>query len=138
MEFIFDRTENDVLMKTAKGRYDYTDLNRVEQDVKEIMDIMNECGYLYAFDIKTDWARPGLFTPATWPTANQMKRYLQNVWTLAEEFAAQAELPVEMANLTWQGANEIEKALQITHERLQYMIDIWRYSGEVVSEEEDE
>lgn len=153
MNFVTDRTEADVLLKNEKGRYDYTDLNRVEQDVQELMELANQSGFSFDLKTKTDWARPGKFSPETWPTESQMKRYLDNVWALVNEFlkspiyysgtlqspniaiAAKTtpDLPTTMQNLTWDGANQIEKALDLVHFRIRGIIDNWRYAGEIFS-----
>lgn len=131
MIFVTDRAESDVLLKNEKGRYDYTDLNRVEQDVQELMELANESGFSFDLKTKTDWARPGKFSPETWPTESQMQRYLQNIWTLCEEFAAESGLPETMQKLTWDAANAIEKSLKLTHDRIQAIIATWRYAGEI-------
>lgn len=113
-----------------KGAYNATDLNRVETAVAELSEILTNLpdevkAYAEAygvawdafFDIpylvenirtstKTDWANGDI------PDIEDMERYLSNVKHLrnALEYATD-ELPSSMLNLTWRGANAIEKAL---------------------------
>lgn len=137
ISFITDRTEADVLLGNAKGRYDYTDLNRVENDVVELVKLAKEANIHFSLQVKTDWARPGIFSQETWPTQSQMERYLRNVWTLATEFAAQAGLPDSMQSLDWEAANHIEAALELVHIRLQGILTSYLYSGELYAGEEN-
>lgn len=98
----------------AKGAYNHTDLNRVERAVAKIAARMNR-----APTTKTNWT--------VWdiPTQADMERYLGNVVTIKENYlleedpaAVLPELPDSMANLTYQGANAIEKVLEIVSQGL--------------------
>lgn len=129
MILITDRTAADVTNGTSKGRYDYTDLNRVESAVEELMTIAATAGIQMDLSTKTDWARPGLFSAQTWVTESQMERYLRNVHLIADAVQAGGDLPGSMNNLDWRAANSIEQALEKTHTRLQGIIAAWKYSG---------
>lgn len=136
MEFVTDRTEADVLLGNAKGRYSAEDLNRVESAVAEL------CALAVCLDVhldlitKTDWSGPGVFSQNNWPTESQMERYLQNVNTLCDRFSLGAGLPGSMADLDHQGANAIEQALQQTYKRIDAILSTYRYSGEIYAGEE--
>lgn len=133
---ITDRTRDDVLLGNEKGVYGCTDLNRVEQAVADIGAAYPRLGYGDIPVTKTDWGLPGDFSPESWPTQAQMDRYLANVRRIRDRFCSGASLPLTMAGLDWQGANEIEKALDRAQRAVQGIEDAWRYSGELYAGEE--
>ncbi len=137
MQLITDRTYSDVLLKTEKGCYGVADLNRVEQAVAELVDIAKALGVQDDFEIKLDWELPGAFSPAQWPTTAQMHRYLDNVYRLCQAVELATELPVSMETLTWEGANQIEKALELVYTRIQSILQVLRFSGEIFAGEEN-
>ncbi len=119
MEFITDRTEADVLLGNAKGRYRFTDLNRVERAVQELCNLGNQLGYELNLPTKTDWGPPGMFPSDSWPTDSQMKRYLSNVSKLCELFSVDSSnVPQTADALDWQGANAIEEALLLVYQEI--------------------
>ena len=136
MNLITDRTENDVLNGTAKGKYTAEDLNRVEQAVAALYALAKELGIDPPGDFKTDWDPKALFSPEAWPTQSQMQRYLANITHLCKGVKAAEGLPTTMENLTWERANNIEKALLLAYPRIQNAIQIFRYSGEIFAGEE--
>lgn len=117
-----------------KGAYNAVDLNRVEGAVKSINDYMN--GFQAAFDtlraslgVADDsfWLIP--FTPLSFetktdwtmsdaPTKTDLDgRYLRNVDKLTDQFPIEKSLPTSVANnLTFDGANAIERALLAVYE----------------------
>ena len=123
---------------SSKGAYNYTDLNRVETAVAYIAAALVQApvdlqqyasdrnvAWSTAFDVpydptdysglttKTDWANTDI------PSATQMTRYLANVVLIAAAFPNAATLPASMNNLTFGGANEIERALLLAYNALQ-------------------
>ena len=78
-----------------------------------------------------------MFSAEKWPTKKQMTRYLNNVQSLCKAVELAADLPSSMENLTWNGANQIEKALSLVHKRTQGVIKILRFSGEIFAGEEN-
>jgi hypothetical protein len=84
----------------TKGAYNYSDLNRVERAVKEISDTRG-----LGLTTKTDWAMWDI------PRKSDMKRYLDNVKTIALVIGSDIELPDSMDKLTYEMANNIEKVL---------------------------
>lgn len=129
IQLVTDRTAEDVASGTQKGRYDYTDLNRVESAVEELKAIAATAGIQLNLNTKTDWGRPGIFSDQSWVTESQMNRYLLNVHLIADAVQAGANLPGSMSYLDWRAANNIEQALVITNARLQGIIAAWKYSG---------
>lgn len=136
MEFIVDRTEADALLGNPKGRYTYQDLNRVESAVAELCLLAEKLDVHITLQTKTDWATPGVFSVNTWPTQSQMRRYLQNVHALCDALDIKQPLPTSMEKLNWESANAIEKALAMTLERVQGIINTYQYSGELIAGEE--
>lgn len=89
----------------TKGAYNHTDLNRVENAVSKLAFLMG-----LDLTIKTDWSQ--------WDTVTQadMERYLGNVVIIRDMLADEIDfppLPSSMSNLTWEGANNIEKVLDM-------------------------
>lgn len=111
MEFITDRTLADVRAGTAKGFYNYTDLNRVESAVEAIISRLNERGENIHLSVKTDWT-PGGSYPDNWPSQAQLQRYLANVELIRSYYALDIALPETMSMLDYTGANAIEQVLQ--------------------------
>lgn len=145
MVTITDRTELDVIYGTAKGFYNVSDINRVETNVLELYNELKSFGVdVPTLTIKTDWQE---FNPSTaymaitddmWFTSSQAERYLTNIHKLAIILMIQdkVDLPSSMHNLTFEGANNIEKALEIIE---RYGISIpenWIYCGEIQSGED--
>lgn len=94
----------------AKGAYNYTDLNRVETAVRELAADLG-----LSLVTKTDW---GLWDV---PIASEMKRYLDNVAAVRDACPGDLvfpTLPASMSGLTFEGANNIEKVLQLVYEKL--------------------
>ena len=136
IQLITDRTELDVLYGTEKGKYNAEDLNRVEKAVEELIPLAKKIGANKTITVKTDWDIPGPFSDNEWPTISQMKRYLNNVMYLCEAVELNANIPNSMERLNWEGANQIEAAIETVYSRIQKIIQIFRYSGEFFAGEE--
>ena len=96
--------------EAAKGGYNYTDLNRVEEAVRELA---AELGLNLV--TKTNWTRWDI------PVANEMERYLGNVAAIRDACPGDVEfptLPSSMNKLTYVGANSIEQVLRLVDEEL--------------------
>lgn len=137
MDLITNRTEADVLLGNERGCYGYADLNRVEQAVAELCVLAARLDIYPNLTTKTDWGLPGAFSPGTWPTAEQMGRYLGNVHALCDAFSLEVNLPGTMTCLTCAGANAIEKALLSAYVRVQGILNTYQYSGECYAGEEN-
>lgn len=136
VQMVTDRTESDVIQGNAKGIYGYTDLNRVESAVAELFEMANEMGFNFTSEVKTDWAVPGPFSLADWPTEGQMERYLNNVKSLASAFSvSQAKLPKAMSDLSFTGANAIEECIENVYTVIQNTIQNYKYCGELYAGE---
>ena len=128
MDLVTNRTEGAV--------YGYTDLNRVESAVKVISEQLPFLGISGEMTVKTDWAMPEDYSPEQWPVESQMIRYLKNVEIIKSLFPNYVRLPYSMDRLTWSGANNIEKVLQIAFDRITGIRQTYKYSGEIFAGEE--
>lgn len=136
MDLITDRTESDVLLGNSKGVYSYADLNRVESAAAMIAEQITEMGFALQLQTKTDWDFPGNFSAWNWPVESQMRRYLQNIADIKRLFVISTQIPETMDKLDWNGANNIEKVLQIAFSRITGIKQSYRYSGEIYAGEE--
>lgn len=128
LDFITDRTKTDVEFldyvrrkgyenlteyerqqwRLGRGAYNYTDLNRVEGNVKWLAEKLG-----LTLTTKTDWTLWDV------PTTAEMTRYLSNVGKIRDACSADRSypsLPTTMSNLTYVGANAIEMVLAICHQ----------------------
>lgn len=129
IDFIINRTEESV--------YGYTDLNRVETAVQIVATEFPALGYpAINLEVKTDWFWPDDFDATQWPTKSQMKRYLNNIKVIKEPFPGLPDLPSTMDNLTWIGANNIERVLQEAIRRIKGIKQSYQHSGELYAGEE--
>jgi hypothetical protein len=129
LEFVTDRTQADVdrLKKlraigwnnmtvsqkeeyrgrASLGAYNYKDMNRVEQAVSVL-----------GIQMGLSLVRYGWYFDSI-PTESQMQGYLGNVKAIRDKYGETHDisgfpaLPDSMSNLTWEGANNIEKVLEL-------------------------
>ncbi len=144
-----------------KGSYNASDLNRVETAVAYLAELLialpddlksyassNGVAWDAFFDVPYDKNSYYLTTKTDWsqldiPTPEQMDRYINNIKALRSALDyATSDLPESMDNLTIDGANAIEKALNglyvaisefdsKTKVNLDNTASVWIYSGEI-------
>lgn len=131
MRMITDRTLADVLAGNAKGCYTCADLNRVEQAVQAICQQTGPLDIHLDLQTYTDWG-----SEKSWPTRQEMERYLHNVRRVAENLWVTEKLPESMENLDFDGANRIEKALEQAEHLISSVLQTIRMSGEIFAGEE--
>ena len=147
-----------------RGAYNAADLNRVESAVDYLQEHLNALAmsvkvseYLISLGVaddvffqvpyeplalsaKTDWDMDSI------PVLQDMERYLSNVTEVTAAIPIERALPETMDNLTWQGANEIERTLSAEYsaslawetEKKQYADNTaaaWFYSGDLFCSE---
>lgn len=138
---IYDRTATDVAYAKAhpdsptplKGCYNAADLNRVGEWCLTLRNLLAAQGYYVTVQTKTDWAM------TDFPTETAMAIYLGNVQALRQAYTVMPStppLPDSMNNLSFSGANSIEKNIADMLKLLGYMIEQLRpagsfYAGEV-------
>lgn len=101
MEFVYDRTYEDVKNRTPKGYLNAADLNRVENNIEEL-------GRYANLQLKTrKWSIGGL------PKQSDFTRILSNISTLKEHFLIQQTTPVvpKQPLNDFQKWNDIERIL---------------------------
>jgi hypothetical protein len=116
-----------------KGRYSYTDMNRVESAVEALSARFVEAGYLDApLTVKTNWHSFGI------PTRTEMVRYLGNIAILrglVPGYASTPDAPTIEQKFNFERANDIEKILVDVDEILTAIPQSWYYAGEIMSGE---
>lgn len=112
-----------------KGAYNYIDMNRVENAVRTLADLLNANGYpVEILNVKTDWAE------STVPTLTDLTRYLENVRRIRAAFhtlSTTPQVPASMKGLTYDKANAIERVLADVDVLLNNMIASYNYSGDI-------
>lgn len=148
MSMIFDRTRADVenadriLAKLSggepltaeeqaaydaglKGRYNYTDLNRVESKAAAVAALLTARGYPTAITTRTNWTAADKLRMA------DIERYLGNIAEIRRilpEVMAPAAVPVSRW-LDWQAANDIERTLYAVEAALDGIMQYLRICG---------
>lgn len=114
-KWITDRTEIDLINNTFKAFLNYTDMNRIEENMQELFDIMRSMGYYAKVDTKTDWKNYKENTDIdNIPTISHMRRIIRNLRSLKLNFlwyATTPQLLTTMENLTIYQLNDMEKIL---------------------------
>ena len=90
-----------------KGRYNYTDLNRVESKAAEVAALLTAAGYPTSISVKTDWRASDKLRRA------DIARYLDNIATIRRilpEVMAPPAVPISRW-LDYAAANDIERTL---------------------------
>ena len=129
---ITDRTQADADARNEKGTYNAGDLNRVGAAVAYVAGRLFECGTSVNVSPKQDWSESDT------PTASQMERYRSEVAALRDALAAMPttpQAPTTMENLTWNGANNLEKILQDADVLISNLKAAWFFSGDLFSGE---
>lgn len=131
---IFDRTVTDVEQKTAKGRYQYTDLNRVQNAVTSIAARYQADGYAVQTFTLSAWAANEIPRVQKATTYLNAVRALRGLIAMPDTYA----LPTTMNALDYVGANEIERFLYDSDRMIDGIEAAWYFCGEVFSDEVDE
>lgn len=124
---VFDRTQDDVdeaiqtlavwrllaepgvFVRTSdlKGCFSYTDLNRIEGNLKYLQEVANRIrpGPPLATPTKTDWTQNDI------PTTADLRRIIQGIAALEERVHKSGAVVLPSTILTYQDANAVEEAL---------------------------
>ena len=111
-----------------KGAYNYTDLNRVGNAVTYVAGRLEDAGYYVPVSPKIDWIESDI------PTESSMVRYLDDVETIRNTLTVlpdTPEVPEDMAGLTYEEANDIERILLAVDALITNMINAYFYSNEI-------
>lgn len=129
---ITDRRQQDVSLRTKKGFYNATDLNRVGAAVEYLEGRLDAHGIAVDVEPKTDWLIRDI------PSLEQMRRYLHDVEEMRQALPPKEgtpKTPESMSNLDWQKANDIEKILVNLDETIRRIRLSYWYSGEIYTGE---
>lgn len=138
---ITDRTQEDVDYAIAhpedntdlKGAYNNSDLNRVENKVDELRNLLESyCYHVNIEEVKTDWLKTDIFNET------DEIRYLNNLRILRQSFyviQSTPQVPTNMRNFNYQEANDIEKILDDINYLLNSMTSTFRYVNDVYTGE---
>lgn len=119
IEPIYDRTQADVDLirleptnENNKGAYNYTDLNRIENNCEVVMNLLNNSGFFYypiTIQTKTDWVVSDI------PTIGEINRIRNNIITLKNGMYVGEEYEnIEFSNtMDYIKANILEKDLKL-------------------------
>ena len=112
-----------------KGAYSYIDLNRVEEAVEYLSNLLNTFGYRNIVKTKTNW------TAEDTQIVSEMQRYIDNIAELKNKYYSnvEGEIPTTSTWLTIEGANYIEKILANIEELIRNMEQVFVYSGVATS-----
>ncbi len=113
----------------SKGAYNSSDLERVDDAIQYLADLLSSYGYSVSVSPKTDW------TISDIPRAADMTQYIADLNTLKNAFYGTTDLPETMDKLTADGANSIERLLCEIEQNIHNMTEAWYYSGELYSGE---
>lgn len=130
---ITDRTQADVDSVTKnqtsvnKGAYNYTDLNRVENKVKELNTLLQSYNYIdETLTTKLDWSYSDKFN------VSDMQRYLGNIQKIRNAFSTLQStplVPTTINYMSYETANNIEKILVDIEKLIYSMKNYFVYSG---------
>ena len=117
-----------------KGRYNISDLKRVENAVAYISDVLNQFGYYNIVDTKSDWTNSDSFSEA------EALRYLDNIRAMLRVFnvfSYTPPLPLDMNNLDIDSANAIEHNLVDMHTLIFLAVKDRTFAAEIYTGEDD-
>lgn len=121
-ELIFDRTQSDITNDTDKAYIDYKDLNRVEEAVKYLSELLNKYSYKNKVNAKIDWEM------SEFRKVEDVERIKSNYEVLKSAFAYKFEVP----EFKWESikeANDIERILYEINKLIEKMEAVFRYSN---------
>ena len=112
---------------SGKGAYKAADMNRVARACADLYDALNAAGYdpwYYGYQaLKTDW------TSSDIPTKTELQKYISVIISIKDTLGTTHALPLTANNLTFEGANNIEKMLLKVESELESMVSMFPKSG---------
>lgn len=121
------QAERDAWLQAERGAYNHTDLNRVSHAIQYIVDLLDTYGYSVSISVRTDWSETDI------PTESDMQDYLGGVQAIKDKFYGVTPLPDSMNNLTYIGANNVEKLLLEIELYINRMVAGFRRCGTFLS-----
>lgn len=126
IDAIYDRTQADITNKTAKGHYNFNDLNRIESN-SELLAL--DLGLILTF--KTDWLT------TDFPLETEIQRILDNVVAIRAAYYVYDDAPDNpaMPINEFNKANALERILNDVHSIFELNKDGFYYTGEIYAGE---
>lgn len=112
--------------------YNASDLNRVGQAIQYLCNELYSRGYEVHVSPKTNWVEADI------PLSSQMEHYLEDLRTIRAVLTQPSTTPVapvDMEQLTYMEANDIESILFITNKLMEWMDSALYYSGDLYAGE---
>lgn len=107
---ITDRKASDITNKTHKGNYSSDDLNRVEEWMEYLKELLKEYGYYVEFETKTDWQISFGHNMTT--NINRIKTNLQKLKDAYFVMQSTPDVPsTDRLSINYVEANNIEKIM---------------------------
>ena len=119
-----DSIEQEEYLAGLKGAYTFSDLNRVENAVQVIADMLGELGFTVTVNTRS-WAVEDI------PSESALSHYLPNIRTLMNSYHIRPttpELPESMDYLDYETANDIERILMDIYTLMQGEMSATRFS----------
>lgn len=131
--WIYDRSVTDIINDTEKAYINYTDLNRIEIRMKELMQQLNTAGYKNKITTKTNWIKPvSTTTMDNIPNEEHLDRIRNNLITLIDTYYKYRTTPTTPNTLkyaTIYTINDVEKILYDMHRIIQDMKNDYKKCG---------
>lgn len=129
-EFVFDRTDQDVINRTRKGVFGKIDINRIEYRTEELQQILRELGFEISFITKVNWDYIDI---CFLEDINRIRNNVNSLQLTLKDYIPQTVISYSVAP-TVHDINQLEKILDtvqtcaesIAQQRI-------RYSGYVVA-----
>ena len=126
-DLITDRTAADVTMRTKKGSYNASDMNRVLVSAEYVRQLIRALGYTLPDGNNRYMSENDI------PDTDQTAAYLEDISGIDVIGYSQNKLilPVTLSHLTYEGANTIEKFLKMIGEAAERIPEAYIYSDEI-------
>lgn len=124
---IFDRSSEDVRLRTKKGIYNADDLNRAAEAVGYIAFLLDTFGYAVGDTPKADWRVADI------PCESDMAAHINAIRGLdvIRYSDTPIDLPNTMARLGYKDANAIEEFLKLIGKATEKIPESWYFCGEI-------
>lgn len=119
--------EIDEMYDGLRGCYGISDLNRVEEAVEYLAQLLDNSGFKVRVDVKTDWEYDDIFDE------RDLNRYLQNITNLRAAINDANIKQVPDTYTPYYKANDIEKILIAIEQKVKQYYDVFIYSGVIES-----
>lgn len=116
---------DEYLLASMRGAYNASDLNRVGQACAYLYDLISGYGYDIPgyVPLRTDWTLYDV------PTQSEMSTYINTIRSFKSLWSAITDVPVNMDNISYDDANNIERLLREVYKQIELVSSIYIRSG---------